>query len=167
MRENGIPNLSYATRYLHVLRRLKCLPAEIKTVRMDKGHDNDDWAKDGKIEGTWQLLVDFGTGDTVDYSCESVTCTFRSNGKATIKSNVGEIPGGEFAYTYYSDPYGGFLSKPSPHPRPNLVIGESEKYCQVMCSWLTVFSVAWGKHQSDTVPDVVRGEAERIYYKIN
>jgi hypothetical protein len=160
-----LTGLSHAIHYLSVLENLNCLPAKIKLAGLKDDYNLDDLWEDSKIEGTWKLLADVSTGDTIDYSCKSVTYTFHSNGTVTIKSNVEEIPGGEFEYNYYSDPYC-FLCLPL-YPRPNLVIGESENYCQVLRSWLTTFSVIWKLNQGDTVPGKGRGEVERIYYKIN
>jgi hypothetical protein len=159
-----LSEMSDAILYLPVLRNLNCLPAKIKTVGV-KDPYNLDLLEDEKIEGTWKLLVDFSTGDTIDYSCKTVTYSFRSNGTVTIESNAGEILGGEFEYSYNGYPY--CLLCDVNHAHPNLVIGESESYGQVIKSWLTTYSVEWGLNQGDKEPGQVRGEVERIYYKID
>jgi hypothetical protein len=154
---------SHAGAYLSHIQNLKCKSGKIATF-----NEESDWRKDD-IVGTWQLLLDFSTGDTIDYSCKSVIYSFKEDSTVTLSSDVPEIPSGQFEYDYYGDPYCP-LCKPSASVRANLTIGEEESFCQVVRSWMVTFSVEWGMYQvsDDTwTPGRVRGDTKRIYYKID
>ncbi|MDR3194067.1 MAG: hypothetical protein LBT76_02080 [Tannerella sp.] len=81
------------------------------------------------------------------------------NGRITSIQNTEVL---EFSTS--SDPYDP-LANPY-DPRPNLITGENEKYCQAVDSWLTVFSIRYGLYQDGT-PGFRRGKIERIYYKVD
>ena len=152
--ELHVPLWSHVYRYIPTIQDLKCLDAKI--IGDDEDYSRE---KEGTINGTWQLLVDFSTGDTIDYSCESIIYTFETNGKVTINSSVKDILSGTFEYDYYPDPF-------CPHcdptnPRPNLVIGDNTYYCQVAPSWfITSTVVDYGDEGRN------RGDFERIFQRI-
>jgi hypothetical protein len=156
--KTGMPQWSMARQYLPALHQLKCLDAKIS---IDENDDWSDWMLKENITGTWKLLLDFNAGSTIDYSCKSITYTFDANGMVTIESNVKEIPGGRFEYENYEDPFNAF-GYPGNFSKPNLVIGENESYCQIADPWMVTFSVKYYGENSR-----FRGEAERIFYKIN
>jgi hypothetical protein len=156
-----IPSLSHAAKYMPLLQHLKCQPANFSVKEMSSDELLLQWMEEDDITGTWQLLLDFSAGDTVDYSCATITYSFNANGTVRVESNVKEWLNGQFEYSYYSDPFCP-LCLPEPNVKPNLIIGENRHYCQVVKSWLTVFScVELGEDRRN------RGEVERILYKIN
>ncbi|MDR2232780.1 MAG: lipocalin-like domain-containing protein [Tannerella sp.] len=123
----------------YLIHDLSCFDTKIKRVDIpytsDNPHEN--------IVGKWQLLVDTGTGDKIDYSCNSIFYNFNENGMVTIQSDVKEISNSTFRYNYHSDP---FCPSCLPTPndvQPNLVIGDSMYYCQVAMSKLTIYSVLY------------------------
>ena len=152
--ELHVPLWSHVNKYISTIMDLKCFGEKIRV-------DDEDYSpkKEGTINGRWQLLVDFSTGDTIDYSCESIIYTFETNGKVTINSSVKDILSGTFEYDYYPDPF-------CPHcdptnPRPNLVIGDNMYYCQVAPSWFITFTfIDYGDRGK------ARGDCERIFQRI-
>ena len=163
-----LPTQSSAYKYLSRLNRLRCPSGKISTY-----DDEFAWEKDD-IVGTWKLLLDFNyfTGDTVDYSCKSVIYSFKADGTVTVSSNVKEIQDGQFGYDYYSDPFCPVCIPPF-SPRPNLVIGSDNAYCEVVCSWLTEYFYQYAVHDPKNDTDMnedtlrLRSDVKRIYYKIN
>jgi hypothetical protein len=160
-RKMNISGWNYAVTYLPLLRNLSCQPARITT-------DEEEWSDEkyrlkSDITGRWKLLLDFSTGDTIDYSCKSVIYTFDADGTVMIESNAKEIPGGQFVYDFSMDPfypYGPAIDIFS--AIPNLLIGENKFFCQVIQPWFTIFAVNYVDSERGC-----RGKTERIFCKID
>jgi hypothetical protein len=161
---NVIQGWSEARYDIALLNQLECLETPITLREEFYGGRGD------RIVGTWKLLLDFSTGDTVDYSCKSVLYTFdhASHGILSISSDADEIPStdidfdyGESPDAYYSkcrndnaNDYEEIPNNPKsllrsgcPPPLPNLVIsGYKNHYCQIAWSWMVIsYPVKYGE----------------------
>jgi hypothetical protein len=156
--ESHVPLWSHAYRYIPIIQDLKCFDAKI----IGDGEDySSDYRED--INGTWQLLLDFSTGDTIDRSCESIFYSFRliKDEQTGLFSREATIPEGTFKCEFSGDEFCP-LCLPPPDPDPNLVIGEYMYFCQVAESWMTLFTVNY--YGEERVRR--RGDIEKIFYRI-
>jgi hypothetical protein len=91
------------------------------------------------IVGTWKLLLDLSTGNTIDRSCTSAYYTFHADGTVEIESRIKEIPSGTFAYEYF---------------------------CQVSPSWLVTFFVSYWDVDGE-IQTTSSGDFEKVFHRIN
>jgi hypothetical protein len=161
-----VPTWSHAVKFADQLKRLQCVDAGISVKEVEWPWYT--WNTEegmGSIIGTWQLLLELSAGDTIDRSCTPVYYTFHADGTATIESVIKEIPSGTFTYEYYLDPYCPMCDPPQ-SPKPNLIIGENESYCQLSPSWLVTLFVRY-RDVDGEILTTSSGDFEKIYHKIN
>ena len=135
----------------------------INSIKCQSENDDITMGMYNSIEGNWKLILDFGKGDTIDYSCNAVTYNFNKNGVVTIESDVVEIRGGEYNYIF-NEPYIYPLTYSTPliaASYPNLIIDGHEFYCQAAGVFLSTLFV---ESPADDGSPVER--FDKIFYKI-
>ena len=153
-----IPAWSNVIAYMTLLNQQKCMD---NITVLNEEYTLEVARRESSIIGTWKLLLDFSTGDTINYTCDNVLYAFGADSTVKVTSNVNAIKSGTFKYDYYLDPYCPLCD--IINPRPNLVTGNEEYYCQIARSWMILYAVEYcdiGEIK------ITRGKAERILCKI-
>jgi hypothetical protein len=108
--------------YAELYERVKC-PSSVKT-----GEEEDP-------VGIWKLILRINGTDTVDCSCEEVVYHFKSD--QTLAVSIGNGAEENVVYEYDGFPFCPVCLPLT--PRPNLRMGSSEVYCQVLPEIMFVY----------------------------